>query len=93
MNVAQMMSAIRSSYDKNTDYNELDIKRMIQDVDLMVFDDLGVTSSKHSDENLFEILDARIGKHTIYTTNLTASEFSADKKVNVYSVGLLAIHT
>ncbi len=80
MNVAQMMSAIRSSYDKNTDYNELDIKRMIQDVDLMVFDDLGVTSSKHSDENLFEILDARIGKHTIYTTNLTASEFSADKK-------------
>lgn len=80
MNVAQLMSLIRSSYDKKSDFNELEIKSLINDVDLMVFDDIGVSESNHSLENLFEIIEMRLGKHNIYTTNLTAAEMSRDKK-------------
>lgn len=80
MNVAQLMSLIRSSYDKSTDYTEIEIKNLINSVDVMVFDDFGVADSNHSLENIFEIIDARLGKHNIYTTNLSAKDISKSIK-------------
>lgn len=81
LSVPKLFTKIKETYSGNSNYNEADILNLIENVDLFVLDDLGTeyTNARSSDDNwshtkLFEVLDSRSGKPTIYTTNLTSDQ-------------------
>ncbi|PAF19726.1 ATP-binding protein [Terribacillus saccharophilus] len=74
----KLLTKIRSTYN-NGGITEDELLQKIQSVDLLVLDDIGAEQSKKVNEKdhvswaqskLFEIIDDRAGKPTIYTTNL-----------------------
>jgi DNA replication protein DnaC len=78
----KLMTKIRSTYNKQSEYSEEQIIDQLSKVDCLVLDDIGSESVKQGDSNqhtwatskLFEIIDNRIGKHTIFTTNYDVNE-------------------
>jgi DNA replication protein DnaC len=57
--------------------SEADMLRVLSKVDLLVIDDIGAQKSQGrsdgeswANEKLFEIVDGRAGRHTVFTTNL-----------------------
>lgn len=79
MNVPQLISTIKGTYNNNTDITEQELNRIIGDVDLMVFDDFGINMNDFATGKMFELIESRVGKHNIYTTNLNAQELSKNK--------------
>lgn len=87
LSVPKLMTKIKQTYNGDTSFNEADILELIESVDLFVLDDLGAEYTNLTKENdnwtqtkLFEILDSRSGKPTIFTTNLSSDEL--EEKVN-----------
>lgn len=78
----KLMTKIRSTYNKDSEYSEEQIIDQLSKVDCLVLDDIGSESVKQGDSNqhtwatskLFEIIDNRIGKHTLFTTNYDVNE-------------------
>ncbi|MDW3868341.1 ATP-binding protein [Staphylococcus saprophyticus] len=79
MNVPQLISTIKGTYNKNTNITEQELNRIISEVDLMVFDDFGINMNDFATGKMFELIESRVGKHNIYTTNLNAQELSKNK--------------
>ena len=81
----KLMTKIRSTYSKDSEYTEDHIIEVLSNVDCLVLDDIGAESTKQGDNNqhtwatskLFEIIDNRIGKHTIFTTNYNFGELES----------------
>ena len=48
---------------------EQELAQIISDVDLMVFDDYGINMNEFATSKMFELIESRIGKHNIFTTN------------------------
>ncbi|QKS71685.1 ATP-binding protein [Paenalkalicoccus suaedae] len=77
ISVPMLMTKIKSTFNRNSDVTELSILRTIQEVDCLVLDDIGAEQTKKAKDDevtwavskLWEIIDGRAGKHTIYTTN------------------------
>jgi|SRR5699024_7180280 len=67
-----------------TSYN---IQNLTKTADLLILDDVGANNmTKWAIEQLFMLVNARKGKSTIYTTNLTTDEFIKDKDLHrIYS--------
>lgn len=87
LSVPKLLTKIKQTYGGNTEFNEADVLNLVEGVDLFVLDDLGTeyTNMKNDADNwthtkLFEVLDSRSGKPTIYTTNLTGEQLR--NKVN-----------
>lgn len=88
----QLMTKFKSTYNKKSEINEEELIHMLISVDLLILDDVGSESRyvEGKDENeekdtwatekLFEVIDGRQGKHTIYTTNYGSTELK--KRVN-----------
>ncbi|MBM7837071.1 DNA replication protein DnaC [Alkalihalobacillus xiaoxiensis] len=79
LSVPKLLAAIRATYKPNSEQSEYDIIQRLVEVDCLCMDDLGAEYSKKDADGwvaskLFEIVDARLGKPTIYTTNLSADE-------------------
>lgn len=75
ISVPKLLSRLKASYDRGTEYTELDLIEALNKTDLLVLDDLGAEkSSDWSFEKLFEIVDSRQGMNTIYTTNFTPED-------------------
>lgn len=81
LSVPKLFTKIKQTYSGNSTFSEADILDSIESVDLFVLDDLGAeyTNIRSNDDNwshtkLFEVLDSRSGKPTIYTTNLRSDE-------------------
>jgi DNA replication protein DnaC len=81
ISVPKLLSKIRSTYNKRSEYSEDDLLKWLERVECLVLDDVGAEQRKTSDDGeswavskLFEIIDSRAGKHTIYTTNLSSGE-------------------
>jgi DNA replication protein DnaC len=78
----KLMTKIRSTYNKDSQYTEEQIINQLSKVDCLVLDDIGAESTKQGDGNqhtwatskIFEIIDNRIGKHTIFTSNYEPKE-------------------
>lgn len=78
----KLMSKIRSTYNKESEFTEEQIIDQLSKVDCLVLDDIGAESTKQGDGNqhtwatskIFEIIDNRIGKHTIFTSNYEPKE-------------------
>ena len=79
MNVPQLISTIKSTYNKDSALTEQELNRIISEVDLMVFDDFGINMNDFALSKMFELIESRVGKHNIYTTNLDAKELSKNK--------------
>ncbi|WP_260858089.1 ATP-binding protein [Bacillus sp. FJAT-22090] len=87
LSVPKLLTKIKDTYNPNSKFSENDLLEYVAMVDLLVLDDLGAeyTNVKNSSDNwtttkLFEVIDSRAGKHTIYTTNLSSVEL--ESKVN-----------
>lgn len=87
LSVPKLLTKIKDTYNSKAQFSENDLLDYIANVDLLVLDDLGAeyTNMKNGGDNwtwtkLFEVIDSRSGKSTIYTTNLTGNELEA--KVN-----------
>lgn len=80
INVPKLLSKIRISYKEKSAYSEADLLKAMVDVNLLVLDEIGrgYDPNGWAEGKLFEIIDERAGKHTIYTTNYSANEL-ADK--------------
>lgn len=83
LSVPKLFTKIKASYDRNTNFSEDELLELVGTVDLLVLDDIGAeyTNLRGGDANdnwsqtkLFEVMDARSGRHTIYTTNLSSAE-------------------
>lgn len=79
----KLLTKLRSTYNYGSKETENEIINQLSRVSLLVLDDIGSEQSKPSNDlneqtwatsKIFEIIDNRIGKHTIYTTNYDVVE-------------------
>lgn len=74
LSLPKLLTKIRDTYN-NENMTEDRLLEFIQRVDLLVLDDLGAEQqTEWSNTKLFEVMDSRAGKSTIYTTNLNSKE-------------------
>jgi len=81
VSVPKILTVIKSTYQRDSQFSEAELMSVLSSVDLLAMDDIGAERWKKDDdgeswatEKLFEIIDGRSGRHTIYTTNLTSDE-------------------
>lgn len=71
----QLLSKIKATYRKGATQSEEEVFQDIKKLDLLVLDDLGSEAIGGNDDwrksMIFEVVNSRIGKPTIYTSNLT----------------------
>ncbi|MGY0692650.1 ATP-binding protein [Virgibacillus sp. FSP13] len=77
LSLPKLLTKIKETYN-NKGVTEDELLEAIQRVDLLVLDDIGAEHhTEWVNSKLFEILDDRSGKATIYTTNLNSKELRA----------------
>lgn len=83
LSVPKLLTKIKSTYNKSAEATESELLDFIASVDLLVLDDIGAEHQAKTDgeswaqSKLFEIIDSRVGKHNIYTTNLEVKELQS----------------
>ncbi|MFP5116107.1 ATP-binding protein [Bacillaceae bacterium C204] len=71
ISVPKLLRKLKSTYNKDSEVTEDKLISALETVDLLVLDDIGAESeTKWVSEKLFDIVDSRQGKSTLYTTNL-----------------------
>ncbi|MEK8133134.1 ATP-binding protein [Paenibacillus filicis] len=83
MSVPKLLTIIKSTYNKDSDFTEAELLDVLSKVDLLALDDIGAEKARREEqgetwatEKLFEIIDGRSGRSTVYTTNLRADELA-----------------
>nr|WP_246861188.1 ATP-binding protein [Bacillus sp. REN3] len=67
----KIMRIIKDTWSKNSEETEGEFLKVLQEVDLLVIDDLGAEfNNQWVQERLFSILNSRMGKNTIFTSNI-----------------------
>ena len=81
ISVPKLLTRLKSTYNKSSEQTEEELLSHLEKMDLVVLDDVGAEKTKKEDDEfswartkMFEIIDSRIGKHTIYTTNFSTNE-------------------
>ncbi len=81
ISVPRLMTELKATYNKNSSVTEIELLTALQKVDLLVMDDLGIDREGLTDsaavwakKKVYEIIDSRVGKATIYTTNFSGKE-------------------
>jgi len=82
--VPKLLTIIKSTYTSKSEITEAQLLDTLSKVDFLALDDIGAeNASKNNEagegwaaEKLFEIIDGRSGRHTLYTTNLNSDELS-----------------
>jgi DNA replication protein DnaC len=89
MTTGQLLSKIKSTYNKGSTLTEEDILKDIKKLDLLILDDVGSEAIGRNDNwretMLFEIVESRSGKPTIYTSNLPDTDLALGVGKRVYS--------
>lgn len=68
--VPKLFTKIKATYNRDSNTKEHELLEALEVVDLLVLDDLGAEqASEWQLSKLFEVIDTRAGKPTIYTTN------------------------
>ena len=92
--MGELLRKVKSTFQKDSTLSEYDIIKKLTKVDVLVIDDLGAeTGSIDSDKRatdfinrvLFDVLDGRQGKSTIFTTNLTSKQIEQKYDERSYS--------
>lgn len=100
ISVPKLLTKIKSTWDKRSETSESELLTALESVDCLVLDDLGAEQTKRTDQGevpwsvskLFEIIDARIGKHTIFTTNLNHMELQEHLGPRNFSRAMEGVH-
>lgn len=75
LTTGQLLSKIKATYKQGSMKTEEEVFRDIKKLDLLILDDLGSEAIGGNDDwrkgILFEVIECRYGKATIYTSNLT----------------------
>ena len=67
----KIMRIIKDTWSKDSEETESEFLNILQEVDLLVIDDLGAEfNNQWVQERLFSILNSRMGKNTIFTSNI-----------------------
>lgn len=75
ISVPSLLTRIRNTYNHKSEHSEMELLEMIQQVDCLVLDDIGAENGTNwTDSKVFEVVEGRLGKHTIYTTNLNGGQ-------------------
>ncbi|WP_139822686.1 ATP-binding protein [Tuberibacillus sp. Marseille-P3662] len=81
INVPDLMTAIKDTFNKQSTTTESEIMNIIKDVDLLVLDDIGAEYVKFDDgkeswaaDKLFQVMNSRIGKSNVFTTNYSSGD-------------------
>lgn len=81
VSVPKLLTIIKSTYNANSDFTEAELLDVLSKVDFLALDDIGAEKVRKDEEGdswatekLFEIIDGRSGRHTLYTTNLSSDE-------------------
>ncbi|EJW19037.1 ATP-binding protein [Paenibacillus alvei] len=81
ISVPKLLTIIKSTYHDDSDYTEAELLDVLSKVDFLALDDIGAEKVRREEEGdswatekLFEIIDGRSGRHTLYTTNLTSED-------------------
>lgn len=83
VSVPKLLTIIRSSYNSSSTVSEGDLLDTLSKVDYLTLDDIGAERTKRDEdgeswasEKIFEIIDGRSGRNTLYTTNLNSEELA-----------------
>ncbi|GAB5854832.1 hypothetical protein JMUB7535_26660 [Staphylococcus aureus] len=76
MSRPMLMDRIKATYNKNAVETTDELVRLLSDIDLLVLDDMGVENTEHTLNKLFSIVDNRVGKNNIFTTNFSDKELN-----------------
>lgn len=83
LSTPKLLTKIKDTYKQRSEVSESELLDFMASVDLLVLDDLGAeytnVRNNATDDNwaitkLFEVIDGRAGKSTIYTTNLNSQQ-------------------
>ncbi|MCM3761840.1 ATP-binding protein [Alkalihalobacillus oceani] len=79
ISVPKLLTTLKATYNKNSDQSEDELLRGLEKTDCLVLDDIGAEHGNDqqgswSIAKVFEVVDSRLGKPTIFTTNLTGKE-------------------
>lgn len=79
ISVPKLLTKLKATYNRKSEHTEDELLSMLEQVDCLVLDDIGSEygtdhSGSWATSKVFEVVDSRIGKHTIYTTNLNGQE-------------------
>lgn len=89
LTTGQLLSKIKSTYNKGSSKTEEDIFRDLKRIDCLILDDVGSEAIGGNEDwrkgMIFEIVESRSGKPTIYTSNLTEEDLDKAVGGRVYS--------
>lgn len=71
----KLLQAFRDTYQKDSEVSEGQLMKALEKVDCLVLDDIGAENTTDwATDKLFNIVDSRQGKNTVFTTNLTMEQ-------------------
>ncbi|UXR83507.1 ATP-binding protein [Staphylococcus sp. IVB6214] len=76
MHIPMLMDRIKATYNKNAGETTDELVNLLSNIDLLVLDDMGVENTEHTLNKLFSIVDNRVGKNNIFTTNFSNKELN-----------------
>ena len=71
-----LMERIKATYNRNATETTDELVQLLSSIDLLVLDDVGVENTEHTLNKLFSIVDNRVGKNNIFTTNFSDKELN-----------------
>lgn len=76
MHVPKLIDRIKATYNKGAKETTDDLIKLLSEIDLLILDDVGVGKSDHTLEKLYTIIDNRVGKNNIFTTNYNVEQLN-----------------
>ncbi len=76
MHIPMLMERIKATYNRNATETTDELVQLLSSIDLLVLDDIGVENTEHTLNKLFSIVDNRVGKNNIFTTNFSDKELN-----------------
>ncbi|MFU1991977.1 ATP-binding protein [Priestia megaterium] len=75
ISVPELLTKLKSTFNNTGNYTEEALLTALKNVDLLVLDDIGADyPTDWAISKLFEVINSRIGKNNVYTTNNNAKE-------------------
>lgn len=75
--VPELLTKLKSTFSQTGNHTEEELLIALKNVDLLVLDDIGADySTEWSTSKIFEVINSRIGKNNIYTTNSNSRELT-----------------
>lgn len=76
ISVPKLLTKLKATYNRNSEFTEDELLSTIETVDCLILDDIGAEygtdhQGSWATAKVFEVVDSRMGRHTIYTTNLS----------------------